>query len=156
MRLRWTGLLLVLGFMTVACATDSGPRFHSLRATEQQRIQQKLENTWSEYIIYYIPQRAVLFDPKGDLNTLKVSGRWIRVADGEQHTWVEVLRQNTESTDSIFRVWLGSRSGFLEIIGPDEQFFGYLVHNKSDLVALKIIDRKTMRIFYSPQRTDAP
>lgn len=156
MRLRWTGLLVVVGFFMVACATDSGPRFNSLRAAEQQQIQQKLENSWPEYIIYYIPQRAVLFDPKGDNNTLKVSGRWIKVAEGQQQAWIEVLRQNTESTDNIFRVWLGSRSGFLEIIGPDEQFFGYLVHDKMDLVALKIIDRKTMRIFYSPQRTDAP
>lgn len=117
-------------------------------------FQQQLENNWSEYIIYYIPQHAVLFDPKDDSNTLKVSGRWTRV--GDQKTWIEILRQNTQSTDSFFSVWMGSRSGFLEIIGPDEQLFGYLVHEKMDLVAFKIIDRNTMQIFYSPQRTEGP
>jgi len=95
-----------------------------------------------------------LFDPIDDNNTLKVSGRWTRV--GDQKTWIEILRQNTQSTDNIISVWLGSRSGFLEIIGPDEQLFGYLVHEKMDLVAFKIIDRNTMQIFYSPQRTDGP
>jgi len=154
MRLIRMGLVVLLGFLLISCATASGPRFNSLRAADQQRIQQQLENNWSEYIIYYIPRHAVLFDPKDDSNTLKVSGRWTRV--GDQKTWIEILRQNTQSTDSFFSVWMGSRSGFLEIIGPDEQLFGYLVHEKMDLVALKIIDRNTMQIFYSPQRTDAP
>ena len=154
MRLIWMGLAVLLGFLMISCATGSGPRFNSLRAKDQQRIQQQLENNWSQYVIYYIPQHAVLFDPIDDNNTLKVSGRWTRV--GDQKTWIEILRQNTQSTDNFFSVWLGSRSGFLEIIGPDEQLFGYLVHEKMDLVAFKIIDRNTMQIFYSPQRTDGP
>jgi hypothetical protein len=147
-------LAVLLGFLMISCATGSGPRFNSLRAEDQQRIQQQLENNWSQYVIYYIPQHAVLFDPIDDTNTLKVSGRWTRV--GDQKTWIEILRQNTQSTDNFFSVWLGSRSGFLEIIGPDEQLFGYLVHEKMDLVAFKLIDRHTMQIFYSPQRTDGP
>jgi hypothetical protein len=154
MRLIWTGLVVLLVFLMESCATESGPRFNSLRAAGQQRIQQQLENNWSQYIIYYIPQHAVLFDPIDDNNTLKVSGRWKRVAD--QKTWIEILRQNTQSTDNFFSVWLGARSGFLEIMGPDEQLFGYLVHEKMDLVAFKIIDRNTMQLFYSPQRTDGP
>jgi hypothetical protein len=147
-------LVIFMVFLLLSCTTQSGPRFNSLRAADQQRVQQQLENNWSEYIIYYISQHAVLFDPKNDNNTLKVSGRWTRVAN--QKTWMEILRQNTQSTDSFFSVWMGSRSGFLEIIGPDEQRFGYLVHDKNDLVAFKIIDRNTMQLFYSPQRTDAP
>jgi hypothetical protein len=147
-------LVIFMVFLLLSCTTQSGPRFNSLRAADQQRVQQQLENNWSEYIIYYISQHAVLFDPKNDSNTLKVSGRWTRVAN--QKTWMEILRQNTQSTDSFFSVWMGSRSGFLEIIGPDEQRFGYLVHDKNDLVAFKIIDRNTMQLFYSPQRTDAP
>ena len=154
MRLKWTGLVVLLGFFVVSCATDTGPRFKNLRAAEQQQIQQQLENNWSQYIIYYIPQHAVLFDPKDDNYTLKVSGRWIKA--GDQKTWIAILQQNTQTSDNIISVWLGSRTGFLEIIGPDEQFFGYLVHEKMDLVALKIIDRNTMRIYYSPQRTDGP
>lgn len=154
MRLIGTGVVVLLGFLLLSCVTESGPRFNSLRAADQQRVQQQLENSWSQYIIYYIPQHAVLFDPIDDNNTLKVSGRWTRV--GNQKTWIEILRQNTQSTDNFLSVWLGSRSGFLEIIGPDEQFFGYLVHEKMDLVAFKIIDRNTMQVFYSPQRTEGP
>ena len=154
MPLKSMGLIALLWFCTVSCVTDSGPRFNSLRATEQQQIQQQLEDNWSQYTIYYIPQHAVLFDPKDDNNTLKVSGRWYRVGDGEEKRWIEILRKNTQEKDDFFRVWLGARSGFLEVIGPDEQLFGYLVHDKNDLVALRILDPNTMRIYYSPQTSE--
>ena len=153
MRLKWTGLMIFLGFLVVSCATETGPRFADLRANKQQQIAQELENNWSAYIIHYIPQRAVLFDPKDDENTLLVSGRWIKSTD-DKKVWVEILRQNTQTTESIFDTILSTTTGFHEIIGPDEQLFGYLVHEKMDLVALKIIDRNTMRIYYSKQRTE--
>jgi hypothetical protein len=155
MRLKWSGLMIFFGFLIVSCATETGPRFADLRANKQQQIAQDLENNGSAYIIHYIPQRAVLFDPKDDGNTLLVSGRWFKPADNET-VWVEILRQNTKATDSIFDPILGKTTGFQEVIGPDEQVFGYLIHEKMDLVTLKIIDRNTMRIFYAPQRTEGP
>ena len=153
MRLKWTGLMILFGFLVVSCATDTGPRFTDLRAKKQQQIQQELEANWSQYIIYYIPEHAVLFDLKDDGNTLVVSGRWFRFED-DKSRWLEILRQNTQTSDTIFDSLLQTTTGFQKVIGPDEQFFGYLVHEKMDLVALKVIDRNTMRIYYSPQRTE--
>jgi hypothetical protein len=155
MRLKWTGLMILFGFFMVSCATDTGPRFADLRAKKQQQIQQELENNWPQYIIYYIPELAVIFDPKDDGNTLVVSSRWIKFGD-DKKAWVEILRQYTQTSDNIFNTLLRTTTGFLEIIGPDEQFFGYLIHKKMDLVALKVIDRNTVRIYYSPQRTEGP
>jgi hypothetical protein len=155
MRLKWTGLMIFFGFFMVSCATDSGPRFADLRAKKQQQIKQELENNWPRYSIYYIPERAVIFDPKDDGNTLVVSSRWIRFGD-DKKAWVEILRENTQTSDNIFDTLLRTTTGFKEVIGPDEQFFGYLIHQKMDLVALKVIDRNTVRIYYSPQRTDGP
>ncbi len=155
MRLKWTGLMILFGFFMVSCATDTGPRFADLRAKKQQQIQQELENNWPQYIIYYLPELAVIFDPKDDGNTLVVSSRWIKFGD-DKKAWVEILRQNTQTSDNIFNTLLRTTTGFLEIIGPDEQFFGYLIHKKMDLVALKVIDRNTVRIYYSPQRTEGP
>ena len=155
MRLKWTSLMILFGFFMVSCATDTGPRFVDLRAKKQQQIKQELENDWPRYSIYYIPERAVLFDPKDDGNTLVVSGRWIRFGD-DKKAWVEILRENTQTSDNIFDTLLRATTGFKEVIGPDEQFFGYLIHQKMDLVALKVIDRNTVRIYYSPQRTEGP
>ena len=82
-----------------------------------------------------------------------MSGRWIKFED-DKAKWLEILRQNTQTSETIFDTLLQTTTGFQKIIGPDEQFFGYLVHEKMDLVALKVIDRNTMRIYYSPQRME--
>jgi hypothetical protein len=140
---------LIKGFFNTD--SETGPRFVNVRAKKQQQIKQELEMNWSWYTIYYIPEHAVLFDPKDDDNALMVSNRWTKF-EGDNKTWVEILRQNTQTTETFFDRLLGSTTGFLEIIGPDEQFFGYLVHEKLDMVTLKIIDQKTMRIYYYPQR----
>ena len=153
MRLKWTVLILLFGILLVSCATDTGPRFADLRAKQQQAIKQELEMNWQQYIIFYIPEHAVLFDPKDDGNTLVVSGRWIRFED-DKSRWMDILRENTQTSDTIFDTLLQTTTGFQKIIGPDEQFFGYLVHEKMDLVALKVLDRNTMRIYYSPQRKE--
>ena len=73
--------------------TDTGPRFANLRAKQQQQIQQELEANWSQYIIHFIPEHAVIFDPKGDGNTLILSGRWIKFED-DKARWVEILWHN--------------------------------------------------------------
>lgn len=154
MRMKWAVLIFLVGFFLISCATtETGPRFLDLRANQQKQIKQELETNWPRYIIYYIPEHAVLFDPKDDDNTVVVSGRWIRFED-DKSRWLEILQENTQSSDTIFDTLFQTTTGFQKIIGPDEQFFGYLVHEKMDLVALKVIDRNTMRIYYSPQRTE--
>jgi hypothetical protein len=58
--------------------SETGPRFVTIRAKNQQQIKQELEMNWSRYTIYYIPEHAALFDPKDDDNTLEVSNRWTK------------------------------------------------------------------------------
>ena len=166
MRLKWTVLIIVFGLLVLSCETTSnlmkelfdtksetGPRFVTVRAKKQQQIKQELEMNWSRYTIYYIPEHAALFDPKDDDNTLEVSNRWTKF-EGDKKTWVGILQQNTTTGETFFDRLFGSTTGFLKIIGPDEQFFGYLVHYKLDMVTMKIIDRNTIRIYYSPQRVE--
>ena len=164
MRLKLTALIIVFGLLVVSCETTSdvikgffdtgsetGPRFVTVRAKKQQQIKQELETNWSSYTIYYIPEHAALFDPIDNGNTLVVSNRWTRF-ENDKKAWLEILGQNTQTTETAVDRLLRSTTGFLEIIGPDEQFFGYLVHDKIDMVTLKIIDQNTMRIYYYQQR----
>jgi hypothetical protein len=163
MRLKWTGLIIFFGLFLFSCGITSdliegffdtretGPRFENLRPKKQQQIQRELESNPSGYFIYYIPEHAVLFDPIDDANKLVVGTPWIRSED-DKKAWVEILRQNTQDKETAMDRLLRSTTGFLEIIGPEEQFFGYLVHDKMDMVTLKIIDQNTMRIYYYPQR----
>ena len=164
MRLKWTGLIIVFGLLVLSCETTSnvikgffdtdketGPRFVNLRVKKQQQVKQELETNWSRYTIYYIPEHAALFDPIDDGNTLVVGNPWLKSED-DKKAWVEILQQNTQTRETIIDKVLRSTTGFLEIIGPDEQFFGYLVYDKIDMVTLKIIDQNTIRIYYYPER----
>jgi hypothetical protein len=163
MRLKGTGLIIVFGLLVLSCETTSdlikgffntsetGPRFVNLRANKQQQIQRELESNPSGYFIYYIPEHAALFDPIDNGNKLVVGSPWIKSED-DKKAWVEILRQNTQTKDTFLDEVLRTTTGFLEIIGPDEQFFGYLVYDKMDMVTLKVIDQNTVRIYYYPQR----
>ena len=163
MRMKWTGLIIVFGLMVLSCettsdlvkgffnTTETGPRFVNLRANRQQQIQRDLETNPFGYLIYYIPEHAALFDPIDDGNKLVVSNPWIKSGD-DQKAWMEILRRNTQTKDTIMDKVLRTTTGFLEIIGPDEQLFGYLAYDKMDMVTLKVIDQNTMRIYYYPQR----
>jgi len=154
MRVKCWGLIILFGFLAISCATTgTGPRFIDLQAKQQQEVAKELESNWSQYIIYFIPERAVLFDRRDDGNTLVVSGRWIKFGDNKK-PWMEILKDNIQTTDSIWAKIMGATTGFHKIIGPDEQVFGYLIHEKMDLVALKVIDRHTMRIYYSTQKME--
>jgi hypothetical protein len=164
--MKWTGLIILFGLLVVSCAnsdffqqlfpsSETGPRFVNLQASKQQRVKQELEANWSNYIILYIPRRAAIFDPADDGNTLLVDRSWHRYKD-DKRPWLQILDENTQTTESFMASFLNPVTGFQEIIGPDEQFFGYLVHKKMDMVALEIVDRNTMRIFYSPERDDIP
>jgi len=163
MRLKWTGLIIVFGLLVLSCETTSdlikgffntgetGPRFVNLRANTQQQIQRELEGNPSGYFIYYIPEHAALFDPIDNGNKLVVSNPWIKSED-DKKAWVEILRRNTQTKDTVLDKVLRTTTGFLEIIGPDERSFGYLVYDKMDMVTLKVVDQNTMRIYYYPQR----
>ena len=85
-------ITVLFGFLAVSCATETGPRFMDLQAKQQQQIAQELENNWSQYIIYFIPERAVLFDRRDDENTLVVSSRWIKFGDNKK-PWMEILKE---------------------------------------------------------------
>jgi hypothetical protein len=123
----------------------------NLRANTQQQIQRELEGNPSGYFIYYIPEHAALFDPIDNGNKLVVSNPWIKSED-DKKAWVEILRRNTQTKDTVLDKVLRTTTGFLEIIGPDERSFGYLVYDKMDMVTLKVVDQNTMRIYYYPQR----
>ena len=166
MRLKWTGLIIVFGLLLLSCETTSnvikgffdinsetGPRFVDVRAKKQQQIKQELETNWTRYTIYYITEHAALFDPIDDGNKLVVSYPWIKSeSEDNKIIWLEILRQYTQTKDTFLDKLLSTTTGFLEIIGPDEQSFGYLVFDKSDMVTLKVVDQSTMQIYYYPQR----
>ena len=81
---------------------------------------------------------GILFDPKGDQRAI-VADRWSKVED--RRSLLEAVR------------WLGAsgeaRSILFKILGPDDEFFGY-VYTGSRHVPMRLINENTMYVYYLP------
>lgn len=110
----------------------------------------ELKENWHDFTIHYISKGgshygnvAIIFDPKGDDKTM-VADRWTRIED--QETLSRIITRIQEK---------GYHSGIYRILGPDDQFFGYLFAARRQLIA-KVVDEKTMQVYDFPPKPSGP
>jgi len=98
---------------------------------------QQLELNWQDYSIYYTglsigAAAGIMFDLKSDGKSL-VGDRWIKVEDQETLSrLISVVRSYTQFHPRLSR-----------ILGPDNQFYGYLFHALGQPV-FKVVDEDTL------------
>lgn len=139
--------MILVFFALTGCAGDYA-RIKTLPANESKVTQQELIDNWSEYTIW-LRSTVVVFDPKNDDRKIVVGSNWGTVND--QSTWDEIVNANTTAEGNISPVWANyAMTRVREIRSPDaQQLFGYIIHQQGDLVSARLIDEKTMRLFYN-------
>ena len=144
---RSTCIMILVFFALTGCAGDNA-RIKTLPADESKVTQQELIDNWSEYTIW-LRSTVVVFDPKNDDRKIVVGSNWGTVND--QATWEEIVNANTTAEGNITPVWANyAMTRVREIRSPDaQQLFGYIIHQQGDLVSARLIDEKTMRLFYN-------
>ncbi len=121
---------------------------------ESKVTQKKLINNWSDYDIWF-KSAVIVFDPKNNDRKILVGSNWGTVKD--QETWTGIVKANTTSQGNISPVWANySMTGVREIWGPDNQFYGYIIHQQGDLVSARVVDENTMRLYYNRAHFGAP
>jgi len=144
-------MVFVLIFFISGCLQFStyGKLRQQSRDGNRVTIKDLKENS-NDYIIYYAGYygslsikhpSAVMFDPRNDNKEL-VGEKWTMVKD--KHTLSELLSsiQSQEPIGSLYpRLW--------RILGPDEQFYGFLF-TAWDHVVTKVIDDKIMWVYDLP------
>ena len=116
--------------------------------------QKKLINNWSDYDIWF-RYTVIVFDPKNIDKKILVGSNWGTVKD--QEMWTEIVKENTTSDGNINPVWANySMTGVREIWGPDNQFYGYVIHQQNDLVNAKVVDENTIRLFHRYAKFGGP
>jgi hypothetical protein len=130
------GLFLIYGCSWL----KSYGKIRVLSRHEEKVSIQELEKNWQDYIIYYAglsvdTAAAIMFDPKNDGKTL-IGDRWIKIEDKE--TLLELIGWIRTYIQFDPRLW--------RILGPDEQFYGYLFF-ASDYAVIKAVDDKTMYVY---------
>ena len=111
-------------------------RYGKLR-TSKTNIKEVYRN-WKDYHVYYAGPSignpsAILFDPKGDPNTL-VNDKWIRVKSQE------------ELSELI--TWLGVGIKFYpvlwRVLSPDNRLYGFMYTSAMSHAVIKVVDNRTM------------
>jgi len=101
-----------------------------------------LEKNWTDFTVHYAgssPNRplGVMFDPKNDAKNLLPGSndRWIKIDDkktlSEVIGWIKV--QSFADYNSML----------YKVLGPDDQFYGYLFCGSTD-VTIEVFDDSTM------------
>ena len=106
----------------------------------------KLQENFSDYTVYYAGYAVdnpsgIMFDPKNDNKTLMPSKRWTKLDDKESAieviSWIKIQ----DSSDFYPRLY--------RILGPDDQFYGYL-YSAWDHLLTKVDDDKTLWVYDLP------
>ena len=136
MRSSW--LLLVLASLLIA-AGCSGPqaKFQKVDRPEEK----ELRANWKNYHAYCLGGRAGDFDRAYAL-LFQLKGDRIIQKDGD---WSEVSSDQMASSCAGFLI---NPSPVMQLLGENDQLFGYVFYNSEDQVWASIIDPKTIRLFY--------
>ena len=126
-------LFIVLAiFSLIGCAGGNGGALKRV----QQPTENELKQNWKNYTVYHRRNLAFVYKIKND-QTIILDKRWVEVSSEE-------MMAKSEIVDST---WVK------EIIGNNDEMFGYLVHRYADLVNVKIIDENTVQLYYHYVRT---
>jgi hypothetical protein len=116
----------------------------NLLESESKATQQELIDTWSDYDIMY-NSVVLVFDPKNDDKKILVDSYWSTVKD--QETWTQLVNgTKTTRNGRINQVW---GNGIREIWVKDDQFYGYVIHQRRELVSAQIVDENTVRLIHN-------
>ena len=105
-----------------------------------KRVQKPTENglrqDWKDYTVYYRRNLAFVYKIKNDRKIIL------------DNSWVKILSEDMMAKSKILdSTWVK------EIIGNNDEIFGYLVHRSADLANVKIIDENSVRLYYIYVRT---
>ena len=156
---RIAGILILIFTFIMGCSANFG-NLKTQSEGDSKATQQELINNWSDYHISY-KTSAIVFDPKNDDRKILLGGKqglsWVRIKD--QETWTEFTKTNITSNGDIIPVRFdrprtGAKADFpmtgvREIWGPDDQLYGFIIHQQKDTVSTILVDENTLRLWYS-------
>ena len=149
---RLAGIVVVIFALIMGCSGNFG-KLKTQSANDSKTTQQELIDKWSDYDIWF-KSAVIVFDPKNDDKKLLVGSNWGTVRD--QETWTEILKANTTSNGDISPMWANySMTGVREIWSPDNQLYGYVMHQIPDGMSVVVVDENTMRLYYHRARFGA-
>ncbi len=124
-------IVLVI-FSLIGCA--GGTRGKLKRV--QQPTEDGLKQDWQNYTVYYRRNLAFIYKIKNDRKIIL------------DNSWVEVSSEDMMAKSKIL-----SSTWVKEILGQNDELYGYLVHRSADYTYVGILDENTVELKYTYHRT---
>ena len=119
-------------FSLIGCA--GGTRGKLKRV--QQPTEAGLRQDWQNYAVYYRRNLALIYKIKNDRKII-LDNSWVEVSSGDMMAKSKIL----------------SSTWVKEILGQNDERYGYLVHRSSDMTYVGILDENTVELKYTYRRT---
>jgi len=127
-----TGLFIILViFCLSGCAAGNPGKLKRV----QQPTETGLKQDWQNYTVYYRRNLAFIYKIKNDLKIIL------------DNSWVEVSSEEMMAKSKIIvSTWVK------EILGQNNELYGYLVHRSADMTYVRILDENTVELKYTYRR----
>ena len=119
-------------FSLIGCA--GGTRGKLKRV--QQPTEAGLKQDWQNYTVYYRRNLAFIYKIKND-HKIILDNRWVEVSSEDMMAKSNIL----------VSTWVK------EILGQNDELYGYLVHRSADMTYVGILDENTVELKYTYRRT---
>ena len=124
--------LALIILSSLGCA--GGPR-GKLKIVEQP-TETGLKQDWQNYTVYYRRNLAFIYKIKNDRKII-LDNRWVEVSSEDMMAKSKIM----------VSTWVK------EILGQNDELYGYLVHRSDDMIYLGILDANTVELKYTYRRT---
>ena len=136
---RYLNLMIIALALTFGVTACAGGNRANLKRIKSNKEMEKREN-WNNYTVYSISRPADSFQRGAAAFLYKLKDDK-KILLGQR--WVEVSTQ--EEKDKI-KIWETTISA--EILGHNQELYGYLIYRAGDTPNVKIIDEQTVQLFY--------
>jgi len=142
--LKYISLMFIAFAFIMGCSGNYG-KLKTQSESESKVTQRELIDNWSNYNIRY-NSVVIVFDQKNDDKKILVDNYWSTVKD-DKETWTQLVNgTKTLPNSSINQVW---GNEIREIWIPDNQFYGYVIHQPRELVSAQVVDENTVRLIHN-------
>ena len=145
---RYAATPILIFALVMGCSGNYGILKYQSESESKITKQQLIDN-WFDYNIWliyrkgYEPPRlfAIIFHSKNDNRELMLEGIGSKVKVKDQEMWTEVVKENSTGDGEVL-----FPTGVMEIRGPDNQLYGYIVYHEYAVVmdSVKLVDENTI------------
>ena len=141
---RLAGVAILILIFIIGCS-GSYANIKNQSVDESRVTQKKLINNWLDYDIRY-DTVVIVFDPKKDNKKILVNNNFRTVED--QETWTRLINGSARPPGGWETniVW----GNEIREIWVHNKFYGYVTHQRNELVTARIVDENTVRLFRNP------